>query len=162
MTWNAWDVLIILLFLLNLAALAGVAVVALKIKNGPVAAVTGRVKPMIAKGRGLAVTGQRELMQNKDRFQALAEEIKGVAAAVRPAGGTGEKSAIDYRMLLTGFSILRTVGSGWKQIQAARNPMANPPGPAKAKKKASPRRLGIVPDVVRLLLEVRRGLMTGR
>jgi hypothetical protein len=159
MEWDIWDVLVIAVFLANILLMAYTVFVALRLKNGPVANVMGRIKPMVAKGRSIAETGKRELGENKDRLHALTAEVKGIAEAVRPgADGTAPKTQFNYRTLLTIISVLGAVRRGLGQIQHARKPTTNPPGPPKAKKKTPPRRLGIVPEVVRLLLDVRRGL----
>lgn len=167
MSWNWLDVLIIVLCLLQIGALATLVVFALRLKK-PVTLFTGRIKPWTEKGKTLAETGKREFSQNKQRFGLLAGEVKGLASAVRPAKGNvpaDPRLRFNYRSLLSAFALLRTLRHGFGTIQAARNPAANPPGPvfapAAAKKKARPNRLGILPDLVRLLLDVRRELKRG-
>lgn len=153
------NVAVIVVFLANIAMMIYTAVVALRIKSGPVAGVMGRVKPIAEKGKGIAETGKRELDQNKGRLHSLTGELKSIARAVRPgADGAAPRTQIDYRTLMTAVSLLGTLRRGLAQIRTARKPTTNPPGPPKAKKKAPPRRLGIIPDVVRLLLDVRRQL----
>jgi hypothetical protein len=167
MSWNWLDVLIVVIFLLQVAALGALVLFALRLKK-PVTLFTGRIKPWTQKGKMLAETGKREFNQNKQRFGLLAGEVKGLAGAVRPAkrdAPADPRLRFNYRSILSAFALLRTLRSGLGKVQAARNPAANPPGPAfapvAAKKKARPSRLGIVPDLVRLLLDVRRELRRG-
>jgi len=155
-----WDVLIIVFFVVNVGLLGYIVFTALQLKK-PFATIAGRIKPVTAKAKILAVTGKRELGQNKDRFEALAVEVKGLAGAVRPAGGSRDpRLRITWRNVLTAFSALGTLRRGLGHLRTARNPVANAPGPQKAKRKTPPRTLGIIPDIVRLLLEIRKALRT--
>jgi len=163
MSWNWLDVLIVVLFVLQIGAMATLVVFALRLKK-PVTFVTGRIKPWTEKGKTLAETGKREFSQNKQRFGLLAGEVKGIAGAVRPAKGNAPadpRLRFNYRSILSAWALLRTLRRGFGTIQAGRNPAANPPGPTSAKKKARPNRLGILPDLIRLLLDVRRELKRG-
>jgi hypothetical protein len=137
-------------------------VLTLKLKR-PVTSVTGRIGSMVSKGKGIADTGRRELEQNKYRWQALTGEVKSLVDAVKPGvnATAPPRVQINYRTLLTAVSVLGTLRRGWAQLRTARNPAANPPGPAAAKKKAPPRRLGtleLLPDLIRIAREVRRQL----
>ena len=150
---------VILVFLANVALMGYIAFLALKIKNGPVANVTGRIKPMVAKGKSIADTGKREVDQNKGRLHATTGELKAIADTVRPgADGAASKSQFSYRTLLTFVSLLGTVRRGLAQIQNARKPGSNPPGPPRSRKKAPRRLLGALPEIVRLFVDVRRAL----
>jgi hypothetical protein len=161
MQWDFWDVAVVLVSLLNLGLIGYVAFTALKLKNAAMGLVSDRVKPMTAKGKAIAETGKREVAQNKDRWQALTAEFKAVADAVRTQSGTassGPQVRISYRTLLTGFSLLSTLRRGLGKVQTARKPTSNPPGPPAAKKKTPARTLGAIPEIVHLLLDVRREL----
>lgn len=167
MSWTWLDVLIVLIFVLQVAAMVTLVLFALRLKK-PVTFFMGRVKPWGEKGKTLAETGKRQFNQNKRRFGLLAGEVKGLASAVKPAhknAPADPRLRFNYRSLLSAFALVRTLRSGLGNVQAARNPAAHPPGPAAAptaaKKKARPSRLGIVPDLVRLILDVRRELRRG-
>ena len=156
------DIFIILFFAANVVAIIAIIVFALKIKNGPVARVTEPIGPIISKGKAIAETGKRELMQNKDRWSALSVEVKGLVGAVRPAGGVaGPQVRFSYRDIVTAFSVLGAVRRGVGDLRTKAKPTSNPPGPAKAKHKAPPQRLGtlgLLPDAIRLIRDVRKAL----
>lgn len=167
MSWNWLDVLIVVLFVLNVGAMGALALFALRLKK-PVMFFKGRIKPWTERGKTLVETGKREFNQNKRRFSLLAGEVKGLAGAVRPAKASAPadpRLRFNYRSILSALALLRTLRRGFSTVQAARNPAAHPPGPASApagaKRKARASRLGIVPDLVRLLLDVRRELRRG-
>lgn len=162
MSWTGWDVFIVLISLVNFGLILWIALLALKIKNGPVAAVTGRIGPLVAKGKALVDTGKREFVDNKERAQSFTDAVKGVLKSVKPANDPmGARSRFSYRHLLTLISVLGTLRRGLGEINQVRKPGANPPGPPKAKRKAPPRRLGtleLLPNVIRLVRDVRRAL----
>lgn len=159
---NWVDVLVLLVFVLNLAAMVYLAVETIRLIKGRVLATVGRVRPMVDKGKRIAETGKRELDQNKDRFQALTSELKAIAETVRPdPNGAAPKMQLDYRTVMTILSVVGTLRRGLTQLKQVRNPTANPPGPAKAKKKTPPRRLGMLglaPDIIRLARDVRKAM----
>lgn len=162
MTWSFWDGLVIIFFLLFLAAGAYAVVTVLGLIRTPMKLVNDRIKPMIGKGKQVAQTGKQEMSDNKERWGSLTGEIKSLVRAIRPPSGDAIQKkpslAISYRSLLTAWSTLAALRRGWSQLQAARNPASNPPGPTQAKKKAKPRALGALPEIVRLALDVRREL----
>lgn len=168
MSWNWLDVLIVVIFVLQVGAGIALVTFALRLKK-PVTFVRGRIKPWTEKGKTLAETGKREFNENKHRLGLLAGEVKGLAGTVTPARNANAPAdprlRFNYRSILSAFALLRTLRGGLSKVQAARNPASRPPGPASApaaaKKKARPSRLGILPDLVRLLLDVRRELKRG-
>ncbi len=167
MSWTWLDVLIVVLFVLQVGAAVALVTFALRLKK-PVTFFTGRIKTWMEKGKTFAGTGKHAFDQNKQRFGLLAGEVKGLANAVRPTKANvpaDPRLRFNYRSILSAFALVRTLRRGLNKVQAARNPAAHPPGPAAApagaKKKARLSRLGILPDLVRLLLDVRRELRRG-
>lgn len=164
MTWTIWDILVVVLFVLNLAAMGVVVFFALRLKK-PVTWAKGRIPPLVAHGKAIAQTGKREFDQNRHRVESLAGEVKGLAAAVKPAAVTpapDPRLRFNYRSLLSALALLRALGAGVRRARAVAGPAANPPGPASAKHKAGARsRLQTVRDLVGLFFDIRRELRRG-
>ena len=166
---TVWDILIFAVAAGNVLMFGYVVFMALKVKNGPVAAVTGRVKPMIAKGKTLAESGKRELTQNKDRALAMKDEVMGLVEVVRPKEGRREPQLqFNYQQVLTAFSVLGTLRRGLGDVRRTRKVTAHPPGPPAVQRgvrgrvnKTVHRPLGrweMLPAVVRLVTDVRRAM----
>ncbi len=161
MTWNVWDVLIILAALAQIGVLVWVVLIALKIKNGPVKAITGHIAPLTERGKTLAETGKREALQNKDRFAGLAAEVKGIVDAVKPRGdGAGDAlpgASINWHTIKGAWGTYRTVQRGLKGARMLRRLSAAqtvPPGPKGAPGKANvslAERLGLIPPAAKHL-----------
>ena len=156
------SIFIIGTFLLNLALLGYIGYLGLRMKNDVVDNVLGRVRPMVTKGKTIVDSGKREVEENKDRFSSLLAEVKSLIATVRPAGeAAGPKTTFGYRHLLVLLSVLRSLRQGMADVNRTLKPTSNPPGPPAVKKKAPPRRLGMLelaPSIIRLVREVRRAL----
>ena len=153
---------IIGIVILNLGMLGYVVYIVLRIKKDLVDDTMERVRPMIAKGKTIADSGQREFGENKERLQAVSAAFKSLAASVKPRGvDASPKTQFGYRHLLTLFSVLGSLRRGLKGLNQTRKAMAQPPEPPKGKRKAPPRPLGtleMIPGVIRLVREGRRAL----
>ena len=160
MSWTGWDFAVVGIFVLNLAALGWIVALALKIKNGPVARMTGRIGGLAATGKALAGAGKQEFAQNRSRIVALSGAVKGLIQAVRPGDpAQNPQLTFDYRSLMKVVSVLTTLRRGLTGLRGVRKAaVSSPPGPRKVARKAPSRPFGLIPDAIRLLVDVRKAL----
>ena len=154
MDWTIWDGIVIIFFVAQIALIIWIVLLALQIKNGPVAAMLGRVRPIIASGKAIAAGGQEEFGQNRARVMATVAEAQALIAMLRRDNVANLNAAmpINYQSLRGALATVQMVRGGWKQIQRARKKTANPPGPTKAAKRQPVTiadRMGLVPPIVK-------------
>jgi hypothetical protein len=158
---SGWDVVIIALGVFHCVALAYVIIAALMIKNGTVARLIARTKPMIAKGQDLATQGKHLAMVGKEHGPQIAAHltaIKGRATIPPPTGLT-----IEYAHLQKALSVWKMAAGGLaglglltsKKAKQAKKFKGNAPSPIVRKKQAKPllvERLGLIPPIARPLM----------
>jgi hypothetical protein len=153
---SGWDVAIITLGVFHCVALAYVIIAALMIKNGTVASLITRIKPMIQKGQQLATQGKHLAEVGKThgpQIVANITAIKGRATIPPPEGLT-----VDYAHLQKALSLWKMVAGGVVGLGLLRgrnnksDQKAKMTLPKKAKKPLLVERLGLIPPIARPLL----------
>jgi hypothetical protein len=171
---SVWDYVIITLGVLQLAVIAWVVIVALRVKDGPIAAILKRL-PSFAKnsarltGAVLATTTMLE-----ERTQSLKGHGFGIFASVQRGVNLdfGDKvtwrsvlaavasTRSTYASVLGGLALLKQGKTFLQQRQTK-----NPPGPAVASRPVSRSladRLGLIPPIAKPLRRVLGYALTGR
>jgi hypothetical protein len=153
---SGWDVVIITLGVFHCVALAYVIIAALMIKNGTVARLTARIKPMIQKGQDLATQGKHLAEVGKTHGPQIAAHVsamKGRATIPPPEGLT-----VEYAHLQKALSLWKMAAGGVAGLGLLRgknnkkNKSAKIVLPKKAKKPLLVERLGLIPPIARPLV----------
>jgi hypothetical protein len=143
--WKIWDIAIVVFVPLQCLALFFLALYALKIKNGAVKRVQGRVLPLVGKGKRLATAGKDLAESGKRHTPAILATVKAMTAKARVPAPEG--MLVEYRHLQRAATLARTGVGGLALLRRGTKKRVRKPT-----KRSMVDRLGLVPPVARPLL----------
>jgi hypothetical protein len=155
MNWAWWDFVIVGLSVAQIAGLVGVVLAILKIKNGPVKTIQGRIANLTAKGQTLAETGKGISTKTVPHVLGVGLAFQGIAKAIKPLPTTG--MLFTYGTLQGAFAQVQMVRGGLKAFSNWRtrkkNVEAYRAGKEKQRRRAASllERMGLVPPIARYL-----------
>ena len=154
-TLSGWDITIISLGVFHCVALAYVIIAVFLIKNGTVARVIARVKPMANKGQYLATEGKRLSLLGKEHAPQIALHVK--AMTNRATLPSPEGLTIDYADLQKALATLRLASGGVAGLSLLRRKKLDKTVLAKQKQKKIYKpilaeRMGLIPPIARPLV----------